>query len=366
MNKLIFANLVHRPVRSIISVLAVAIEVIMILSIAGVFMGMLNDTKERTNGIGADLMMRPPNSSIMAGMSGAPMPVKLVSVLSKLPHVAIVSPVNQKLNTAGKVEIVSGVDYPSFVALKPFVYLSGGPFQGPNDVVVDDVFASSGKYAVGDTITVLNHPFRISGVVEHGKGFRKMLPLDTMDQITDAEGKASIFYIKCDNPADDSAVIQEIHAVHGLEDYPVESVDEWLEEMTPDKIPGFNIALDVVTVIAVVVGFLAIFQSMYTAVLERTREIGILKSMGASKLTIVDVILRETAVMALAGVALGIAGTFGVQLLMVHMFPMQHFEIAGKWVARGAGIAFLGALCGAVYPAWMAARKDPIDALAYE
>jgi putative ABC transport system permease protein len=193
-----------------------------------------------------------------------------------------------------------------------------------------------------------------------------MLPLDTMDQITDAEGKASIFYIKCDNPADDSAVIQEIHAVHGLEDYPVESVDEWLEEMTPDKIPGFNIALDVVTVIAVVVGFLAIFQSMYTAVLERTREIGILKSMGASKLTIVDVILRETAVMALAGVALGIAGTFGVQLLMVHMFPMQHFEITGMWVARGAGIAFLGALCGAVYPAWMAARKDPIDALAYE
>lgn len=366
MNKLIFANLVHRPVRSIISVLAVAIEVIMILSIAGVFMGMLNDTKERTNGIGADLMMRPPNSSIMAGMSGAPMPVKLVSVLSKLPHVAIVSPVNQKLNTAGKVEIVSGVDYPSFVALKPFDYLSGGPFQGPNDVVVDDVFASSGKYAVGDTITVLNHPFRISGIVEHGKGFRKMLPLDTMDQITDAEGKASIFYIKCDNPADDSAVIQEIHAVHGLEDYPVESVDEWLEEMTPDKIPGFNIALDVVTVIAVVVGFLAIFQSMYTAVLERTREIGILKSMGASKLTIVDVILRETAVMALAGVALGIAGTFGVQLLMVHMFPMQHFEITGMWVARGAGIAFLGALCGAVYPAWMAARKDPIDALAYE
>jgi putative ABC transport system permease protein len=80
----------------------------------------------------------------------------------------------------------------------------------------------------------------------------------------------------------------------------------------------------------------------------------------------VDVILRETAVMALAGVALGIAGTFGVQLLMVHMFPMQHFEITGMWVARGAGIAFFGALCGAVYPAWMAARKDPIDALAYE
>ena len=146
----------------------------------------------------------------------------------------------------------------------------------------------------------------------------------------------------------------------------METVDEWLEEMTPNKIPGFNIALDVVTFIAVIVGFLAIFQSMYTAVLERTREIGILKSMGASKLTIVDVVLRETAVMALAGVLLGIAGTFGVKFLMVHLFPMQRFEVTGIWVARGSAIAFIGAVCGALYPAWMGARKDPIDALAYE
>jgi putative ABC transport system permease protein len=136
--------------------------------------------------------------------------------------------------------------------------------------------------------------------------------------------------------------------------------------MTPDKIPGFNIALDVVTFIAVVVGFLAIFQSMYMAVLERTREIGILKSMGASKLTIVDVILRETAAMALAGVVLGILGTFGVKLLMVHVYPTTHFEVTPQWIVQGSVVAFLGAICGALYPAWLAARKDPIDALAYE
>jgi putative ABC transport system permease protein len=367
MNKLIFANLVHRPVRSIISVLAVAIEVIMILSIVGIFMGMLNDTKQRTNGIGADLMMRAPNSSFMVGLSGAPMPIKFVDVLRRLPHVALASPVNQKIATAGRLEILYGIDYPSFNALKPFEFLSGGPFQGPFDVMVDDLFASSGKgYHVGDTITILGHPFRISGIVERGKGGRKLLPLDTMGQITDAEGKASLFFIKCDSPANDDAVIQEIHATHGLEDYPVETVDSWLDEMTPDKLPGFNIALEVVTFIAVVVGFLAIFQSMYTAVLERTREIGILKSMGASKLTIVGVILRETAVMALAGVVLGIAGTFGVKILMAHFFPTTNFEITGEWVAKAAGIAFVGAMCGALYPAWMAARKDPIDALAYE
>src|ERR1700722_8720751 len=367
MNKLILANLIHRPVRSIISVLAVAIEVMMILSLAGIFMGMLNDTKERQNGIGADLMMRPPNTSVMVGVNGAPMSIKLVDVLSKLPHVAIVSPVNSKFVTEGKIEIINGIDYASFNALKPFVFVSGGPFSGPDDVIIDDILADSGSgNRVGDSLTILNHTFHISGVVEHGKGARKMIPLETMGRLTDADGKASMFYIKCDDPANDNLVMQEIHAIGGLKNYPVETVDEYLAEMTPDKLPGFNIALNVVTFIAVVVGFLAIFQSMYTAVLERTREIGILKSMGASKLTIVDVILRETATMAAAGVILGIAGTFGIKVLMAHVFPTQHFEVTPLWVFRGAGIAFAGAMAGALYPAWMASRKDPIDALAYE
>jgi putative ABC transport system permease protein len=367
MNKLIFANLVHRPVRSIISVLAVAIEVVMILSIVGVFMGMLNDTKERQNGIGADLMVRPPNSNIMVGVSGAPMPIKFGDALRKLPHVAIVSPVNSKFVTTPKPEVINGVEFDSFDALKPFVFLEGGKFQGPDDAIVDDVFAASDKgYHVGDPVKILDHDFRIAGIVQHGKGARKMIPLETMDKITDAEERASLFYIKCDNPANEKEVVQEIHATHGLEDYPVDTVDDWLAEMTPDKIPGFNISLNVVRSIAVVVGFLAIFQSMYTAVLERTREIGILKSMGASKLTIVDVVLRETAVMALAGVVLGVAATFGVKLLIARLFPTQHFEITAPWVLKGAGIAFVGAMCGALYPAWMAARKDPIDALAYE
>jgi putative ABC transport system permease protein len=367
MNKLIFANLVHRPVRSIISVLAVAIEVVMILSIAGVFMGMLNDTKQRTSGIGADLMLRPSNGSLFTAMNGAPLPVKFAEAIRKLPHVKVVSPVIQKFSATGKIEILYGIDFPSFDALTPFVFLSGEKFQGPNDVIVDDLFANSDKgYHVGDTVKIMNQPFRISGIVEHGKGGRKLLPIDTMGAMTDAEGKASLFYIKCDDPANENAVIEEIHATRGLEDYPVESVDEWLEQMTPDRIPGFNIALEVVTFIAVVVGFLAIFQSMYTAVLERTREIGILKSMGASKLTIVDVVLRETAAMALAGVVLGIAATFGVKFLMARLFPTTNFEITGLWVAKAAGIAFVGAMCGALYPAWMAARKDPIDALAYE
>ena len=377
MNKLVFANLVHRPLRSIISVVAVAIEVIMILSIVGIFMGILNDQKARTNGIGADLMMRGSNTSNMNGVGPVSMTVKFAESLGKLPHVVVVSPASMQLATSPTVEIISGIDYPTYDALKPFVFLSGAPskggtpFKGPNDVIVDDVLAAkknpaTGKlYALGDTVNILNTDFRICAIVESGKGGRKLVPLDTIDRLIGAPGKASIFYLKLDDPANDQAVIDEIHSTPGLADYPVQTMEEWTSTMTPEKMPGFNLALDTVTGIAVIVGFLVIFQTMYTAVLERTREIGILKSMGASKPTIVSLVLRETAVLAIAGVFLGIAGTYLVRFVILHFTTLQ-FQITPRWIAQGAGIAFGGALLGALYPAWMAARKDPIDALAYE
>ena len=367
MNKLVLANLLHRPVRSIISVLAVAIEVIMILSISAIFYGMLNDQKTRTNGIGADLMLWPSNSSFMNGMGGAPMPEKIADVLRKLPHIAAVAPVIQHFVIDKRPEVIYGADYASFNALKPFVFLAGGPFTGPNDVIIDDILANATpSIHVGDTIQVLDHPFRVCGIVEHGKGSRKLIPIETMADLTASVGRASIFYIRVDDPANRELVKKEINAVKGLEDYPVQSMDDWLATMTPDKLPGFNIAMGTVTGIAVIVGFLVIFQSMYTAILERTREIGILKSMGASKAAIVSVVLRETSVIAVSGVILGIAGVFGVKLLLGHLFPTLNFEISTTWIERGAGIAFAGAILGALYPAWIAARKDPIDALAYE
>ena len=366
MNKLIFANLLHRPLRSIISVLAVAIEVVMILSIVGIFMGMLDDTKQRTNGIGADLMVLPSNASYFNGVSGAAMPAVNVTALRNLPHVAIASAAVQHIQTGGSIEVIYGVDYETFNALRPFVFVAGGPFQGPNEVIVDSVLANGHNYKVGDSIPVMGQDFRISGIVEPGKGGRKILPLATMSNLMGSSGKASLFYVKCDDPANANLVAQEIRSTRGFQSNEVLTMNDWLDQMTPNRLPGFNVALRVVTGIAVVVGFLVIFQSMYTAVLERTREIGILKSMGAAKSTIVTVVLRECSVLAVAGVLLGIVGTFGVRELLLHVFPTQHFEITGGWIVRGAVIAFLGSLLGAVYPAWMASRKDPIDALAYE
>jgi putative ABC transport system permease protein len=105
---------------------------------------------------------------------------------------------------------------------------------------------------------------------------------------------------------------------------------------------------------------------MYTAVMERTREIGILKSLGASKGYIVNTVLRETALVTVVGILLGIALTMGIKFGLSLRFPTLPFIISAAWMTRGVAIAFVGALLGAVYPALKAARKDPIDALAYE
>ncbi|HKD12969.1 MAG TPA: FtsX-like permease family protein, partial [Candidatus Angelobacter sp.] len=114
------------------------------------------------------------------------------------------------------------------------------------------------------------------------------------------------------------------------------------------------------------IGFIVIFQSMYTAVMERTREIGILKSLGASKLYIVRVILRETLLLAVAGIIVGMVVSFAAQPLLHYKFPTLPVEITKGWLIRATIVAVIGAMMGAIYPAYKAAQKDPIDALAYE
>jgi putative ABC transport system permease protein len=366
MNKMVVANLAHRPTRSFIATSAIALEVTMILMVVALFYGLLNGSKESQLGVGADLMVMPPGSSGLIGMSGAPISVKVGDVLRKVPHVEAAVPVIWTF-TQKPVEIIYGIDLKSFDQLSPkFIYLSGGPFHDPYDVIVDDYFAGMNHNKVGDKIEILNHDFRICGIVPHGKGGRKFLPLSTMQDLVGAEGRTSVFYVKLDNPANTDAVEKSIEKVEGMEKYAVRSMPEYLSMMTPENLPGFDLAIKIVIGVAVVVGFLVIFQSMYTAVMERTREIGILKSLGASKWYIVNVVLRETVLLAVAGIIAGIIISMVTRRVIMFEKPVLRLFWSNQWVLRAAIIAVVGALLGALYPALKAAQRDPIDALAYE
>ncbi len=367
MNRMIVGNLLHRPLRSLISVVAVALEVTLILLIVGLSLGMLQDQRTRAAGIGADVIVLPPGSSFIAGLTGAPMPIKIGDVLAKLAHVKVVAPVVTQISSAGALEIIDGIDLQSFDQLSGgFHYLSGGPFQGPYDALVDDLFAQSKHAKVGDTIEILNNKFRICGIVERGKGARKFVPLSTLQDLIGAKDKATIFYLKLDDPANAETVVDEIKHVPGMERYVATPMAAYLAMMTPGNYPGLSTFIKVVVGISVVIGFIVIFQAMYTAVMERTREIGILKAMGASKLYIVNVVLRETVLLALSGIVLGIAVSLAARAGLAQRFPLLQVVVDGGWIVRATFIAIAGAVAGALYPAFKAAQKDPIDALAYE
>ncbi|HET7205609.1 MAG TPA: ABC transporter permease [Terriglobales bacterium] len=367
MNRMIVANLLHRPVRTLIGVIAVALEVTLILLIVGLSLGILNDSKQRQAGIGADVIVMPPGSSFIVGLTGAPMSIKVGAVLRKLPHVEVVAPVITQISTAGALEVIAGVDLRSYEALSgPFRYLKGGPFQGPNDVLVDQLFAESKHTKIGDKIEILSNEFRVVGIVAPGKGARKFVQLSTLQDLMGAQGKASIFYLKLDSPANADQVVDEIKHVPGMGKYVATSMAYYLSMMTPTNYPGLSSFITVVIAISVIIGFIVIFQAMYAAVMERTREIGILKSMGASRFYIVNVILRETVLLAIAGILVGIGFSLLARMGINIKLPLLTVMLTGGWIVRATIIAILGALAGALYPAYKAAQKDPIEALAYE
>jgi putative ABC transport system permease protein len=366
MNKMIVSNLAHRPLRSAISIVAIALEVTLILLIVGFSLGLAHDQRSRQAGIGADVIVLPPGSSNIVGLTGAPAPVKIADILRKLPHVAVASPVLMQVSTTGSLQTIYGIDLSSFEAIRPFAYLKGHAFHGPNDILVDDIYATSHHSKIGDTVDLLNHKFRVAGIVAHGKGARLFLALATLQDLNGAQGRASAFYVKADNPSNADLVVSEIKDVPGMSTYVVRSMREYLSMMTPDNYPGLSVFINVVIGIAVIIGFIVIFQAMYTAVMERTREIGILKSLGASKFYIVNVILRETTLLAIGGIIVGILFSFAASAAIRKRLPTQTVEITHQWVMYATIIAIVGALGGAIYPAFKAAQKDPIDALAYE
>jgi putative ABC transport system permease protein len=187
-----------------------------------------------------------------------------------------------------------------------------------------------------------------------------------MQDLMGAKDKAQVFYLKLDDPASTDQVVNEVKAQPGMEKFLVRSTADYLSMMTPSNLPGFRPFIGVVIGVSLIIGFLVIFQSMYAAVMERTREIGILKAIGASKFYIVNAILRETGLLAVGGIVLGILFSLVASWAIRHRFPLVQVVVTQDWIAWAVIVALLGAIAGALYPAFKAAGKDPIEALAYE
>ncbi|MFN7924762.1 MAG: FtsX-like permease family protein [Bryobacteraceae bacterium] len=364
-NKLVVENLKHRPVRTLLSVLAIAIEVTMILTLVGVSMGMLEDAERRAKGIGADIMIKPPGTSIISFSNGS-MPEKLVEFFAKQPHVVIAT--GSISHGAGPMENASGIEFDQFSRMSGgFKFLSGGPFSGDADINIDERYARSKSLKTGSKFKLWDREWRVAGVFEQGKLSRIVLPLKTVQDLAGTPDKISQVFIKLDDPANTEQVVAAFKANPLLQGYPVVSLDEWVSLFSVDNIPALKPFIAVVITLGMVVGTLVVFLSMYTAVLERTREIGILKALGASPGYVLGILMRETALLAMVGAVLGIMMTYGTQWLVnTYAGPVLTQVIVPRWWPYTSILAVGSALLGTIYPGLKAVRQDALEALSYD
>lgn len=362
---MIVQNALHRPVRTVITVIAVAVEVTLVIIVVGLTSGLLLESAKRTEGVGADIMVQPPSASVFMAFSGAPMPISIARKLQELEYVQAVAPVLVQFNSVNGLDIVYGIQPDTFRAVSGgFVVHSGTELQDANDILVDDVYARAKKVRVGQNLHILERDFHVAGIVEHGKGARLFVLMSTLQEMAGARDKASVFFIKCDRSDHAGAAADEVRDL--LPHYEIRPLKDYISLMTSSNLPGLRPFINVMISIAVAIGFLVTFLSMYTTIIERTREIGVLKSLGASKSYIVEIVLSETTLLCLSGVVGGIGLSFLMRAIFIRVFPSLTILITPKWVVLAGLIAILGGLLGASYPAWLASRKDPVEALAYE
>jgi putative ABC transport system permease protein len=363
--RMIANNLLHRPVRTIVSVLAVGVEVALVILIVGLTSGLLQETAKRIEGVGADIMLQPPSASVFLAFSGAPMPIAIGQRVREIRYVEAVAPVLLQFSSSAGADILYGIDQDSFRAVSGgFVFLDGHDMQGPDDMLVDDWQAKAQQLKVGSKFHILDHDFNIAGIVEHGKGARMFVPIATLQDLAGSHDKASLFFVKCTRTDHTPAVMDQMKQI--FKGYEIRPLKDFLSLMTAANLPGLNSFIDSMIALAVTIGFLVILLSMYTTVIERTKDIGILKSIGASKAYIIRALLGESALISLLGIGAGIGLSYASRSFLLSAFPTLSILITLDWTVRAAVIAVVGALLGASYPAWMASRKDAIEALAYD
>ncbi len=357
-------NVRHRPMPTLLSVFLIGVPVTLILILVGLSDGLINDSKRRANGVGADVIVRPPNSNIMS-FSGSTIPEQLVPKLAAYPHVTMATgTVNQ--SAGGLFETVTGIDYASFEKMSGgFDFVEGHGFRTPDDLIVDRYYAEQKRWHAGTRVKLINRDWNLVGVVQPGKLSHIFVEIGVLQELYGASHMLSVIYLKVDDERNIQPLIAQLK--DDLPGYPVFSMKDFISLTSVNNVPALNTFISVIIGIAVLIAFAVVCLSMYMAVLQRTREIGILKAIGASKSFVLRTILAEAFLMGLGGTVLGILLSFGSRWVLQKFVPSSLPQaIVVGWWARAGLIALGAALLGALYPGLSAARQDPIKSLSYD
>ncbi|HEX7956716.1 MAG TPA: ABC transporter permease [Pyrinomonadaceae bacterium] len=367
MDNLVLSNMTHRPARTFVSVLGVAVGVLRVAFTVGLAHGVLRERGRRESEIGAEIMMRAAGTTGLGGAQRFQMPAARAADVQRIPGVRVAVPHAQttdKSDAGWGVRIVDGIDPEGYVRLSGMRVVEGRNVGSGDEALIDTVWKEQRKVKVGDPVRVFERDFRIVGVYEPPGGARIKIPLSTMQENAgnDAHDMCTAVLVSVNDPAEQEAVAERIHAAFP-DDQLIFTRD--LPEMYASSVPALDVFIDVVVGVAAVISMLVILLAMYTTVTERTRQIGVLKSLGMSNAGVAWVIEQEALAVSVLGVLLGVVLTFAARFVVMRATTLT-VDIEPRWMLISLVIGLLGGTLGALYPALRAARQDPVEALSYE
>jgi putative ABC transport system permease protein len=364
MDSLVFSNIFHRPARTAVSILGTGVGVLLIVFTVGLSRGVLHERGRRESNIGAEIMIRP-SGSIGLGAAEFRLPTAHAAELATVPGVRAATPVGQALDKSDSgfgQRLIDGINYDEYANIAHITIREGRKVQSGDEAIVDAEWKERRKVKIGDTVDLFQRPFRIVGVYEPPGGGRIKIPLSTMQEQEGADNRASAIFIACNDPAKQDEVAAAI-----LQRFPDDQLvfTRDLPEIYASGVPALNVFIKVVVGVAAAISMLVILLAMYTTVTERTRQIGILKSLGMSKTSIAWVIEQEAIIVSLLGVAVGVGLALLAQVAVMRTTSLT-IEIEPRWILVALGVGLVGGTVGALYPALRAARQDAVEALSYE
>jgi putative ABC transport system permease protein len=367
MNSLVFSNMLHRPARTAVSIIGIGIGILLIVFTIGLANGTMRERAERESKVGAEIMFRASGSVGLTGSDALRLPVTMAADIAKVEGVGTVVPIAQN-SVAGNDAItgsrlVDGVPFDEYAAMSGIQIVQGRKFvDGGDEIVADTAWFARRKAKIGDKFNLYERNFTIVGTYEPSAGARIKIPLSTMQAQLGSEGMASAFLIKVKGGFTPDQVGDNLHAK-----YPDDQIilTSELEELYMQGIPALNVFLDVVVGIAGIISGLIILLTMYTTVTERTRQIGVLKSLGMSNAKIAWTIVQEALLISIGGIIFGLSGTVLLKYALAQWTTLT-VSIQPETVITIIIVGLLSGTAGALYPGLRAARLDAVDALNYD
>ena len=364
-DSLVLSNIAHRPARTAVSIAGIALGVLLVVFTVGLAHGVLRERGRREAKIGAEILLRPAGTLGLSGAQSFTIPVAHADELKGVEGVRTAVPIGQSLDRSDSgfgSRLIDGIPFGEYAALSGLTIREGRGLEKGDEVIIPPQWKADNQVEVGSTITLYERPFRIVGVYEPAGGGSLKIPLTTMQDQVGSENRCNAILIACDDPA-----LQDQVAARIKEKFPDDQIifTRDLPEIYLSSVPALNIFLKVVIGVAATISTLVILLAMYTTVTERTRQIGILKSLGMSKASIAWVIEQEAILVSVLGVFFGVILTMLLRVTVMRSTSLI-VDIEPKWIAISLVVGLIGGSIGALYPALRAARQDAVDALSYE